>query len=287
MIDLVWWDRMKGSWDSGLLRQTFEKYPEIFREHNSKELIFPERAIVIVVGKPEIAPLRAWLETLKSGLVILTSEEDAYFDYHAAIPEHLEIWTSYYHACKADIKERILLGPPSRIKDYKINTHLPKKYLWSFVGQMQNPFRNKAVNILKGLLEGDGELSNGFLHRAPMFGGQVDGIEYQEYLDIMCQSKYVICPTGSMCVDSFRFYEALECGAIPITDRRSPRDEWTFNYWYETIGDRAASIIWVNDWEELPELLRDNPTRSSEWWETYKAELTLKLLNYAVDGNKR
>lgn len=275
MIQCVWWDQGRGNWDSGLLCSVFDKYPELFPQHNSKELIYPERAIVIVVGKPEIPPLRAWLETLKSGLVILTSDEDSYFDWKAAIPPHLEIWTQYFATNKSEIKTRLLLGAPNRIKDYKINHHLPKKYLWSFVGQMQNPFRDQCINLLK-------TLPDGFLHRAATFGGIEGGIEYQEYLDIMCQSKYVICPAGSMCVDSFRLYEALECGAVPITDKRSPRDHFDFDYWKECgVYD---NILTVDNWNELPDLLHKGPTPVNKcWWDEYKLSIDLTLFMYATD----
>ncbi len=274
MISVIWWDQGRGNWDSGLLCSIFDAHPETFIQHNSKELIYPERAIVIVVGKPEVEPLRWYLESIKSALVILTSDEDSYFDYHAAIPERHEIWTQYYAPNKSDIKTRLLLGAPNRLKDYKINSHLPKKYLWSFVGQMQNPFRDKCINLLK-------TLPDGFLHRAGSFGGIVGGIEYQEYLDIMCQSKYVICPAGSMCVDSFRFYEAMECGAIPITDRRSPRDHFEFDYWKECGLDYDKLFLTVDDWDELPSMIaKDNPIIKN-WWDSYKFSIEMKLLNEA------
>lgn len=278
---VVWWDAGRGNWDHGLLMEVFNYHPELFDQHNSKELIYPDEAIVIVTGKPEVEPLRAWLDKLSSGLVILTSDEDSYFDWKAAIPKHLDLWTSYYSQNKSEIKERLLLGPPSRISEYKINKP-KKKYLWSFIGQMQNPFRDKCINLLKGLIESKGELSNGFLHRAPMFGGQVDGIEYQKYLDITAASKYVICPAGSMCVDSFRFYEAMECGAIPITDRRAPRDHPDFNYWREVLGPNT--IITVGDWDELPDILKHQYEGSgSFWWTQYKRDFEHKLLRYAMD----
>lgn len=280
-MQVIWWDQGRGNWDHGLLCDVFDYHIDIFHQHNSKKLIYPERAIVIVVGKPEVKPLREWLDRLKSGLVILTSDEDSYFDWQAAIPPHFDIWTSYYSPNKSAIKDRILLGAPNRIGQYTIDHRAPKKYLWSFIGQMQNPFRDKCINILKGLKEGGGPLSNGFLHRAPMFGGQVDGIEYQEYLDITAQSKYVICPAGSMCVDSFRFYEALECGAIPITDRRAPRDPYEFDYWKECVPD--APILKVNDWDELPDLLKSQPTPDISWWHRYKTDFEHKLLRYAMD----
>lgn len=279
-INVIWWDQSLGNWDSGLLRETLDKYPDLFKQHNSKELIYPERAIVIVVGKPEVSALRLYLETIKSGIVILTSDEDAYFDYKAAVPSHLEIWTQYWTADREEIKERLLIGTPSRFKDYKINLSLPKKYLWSFVGQVQNPFRQQCVEVLK-------TLGGGFMQIPEFFGGLgKDGMEYQEYLDIMCQSKYVICPSGSMSVDSFRLYEAIECGAIPITDMRSPREKHLegFNWWREVYPENK--IFCVSSWYDLnmgwfEEQYYKERLKTVNWWFDYKLKLHNKLITYA------
>lgn len=277
MINVIWWEGQRGYWDHGLFMNVFDKYPDLFPQHNSKELIYPDRAIVIVPGKPEVTPLRAYLDKLKSGLVILTSEEDAYFNWQGAIPPHLEIWTQYYAPSKEEIKTRLLLGAPTRIKDYKINLDLPKKYLWSFVGQVQNPSRQVCVEVLKGL-------PDGFLLIADAFGG-VGGLNYQDYLDIMCESKFVICPAGSMCVDSFRFYEAIECGAVPITEKRAPRDSHTFNYWKET--GTLDKFIQVDNWGQISKLTDVNFESMNilvaDWWADYKQELEKKLLSYATN----
>lgn len=278
MIDVIWYNQCRGNWDSGLLCSIFEKYPETFIQHNSKQNIYSPRAIVIVTGCPEIVPLRNYLQGIASGIVILTSEEDSYFDWQAAIPPHLEIWTQYYSHNKAEIKERLLLGAPNRIKDYKINRHLPKKYLWSFVGQVQNPFRQACVDVLK-------DLPDGYMRIAEMFGGLGDnGTEYQQYLDILCQSQYVICPAGSMCVDSFRLYEAMECGAVPITDTRAPRDPEDFNYWRSV--NPSGEPLALTDWRSLPTFLRmkANPELENAWWLKYKLKLENKLL-YAANNH--
>ena len=291
MIDVIWYGGSRGNWDSGLLLETFDKYPEIFIQHNVQKAISVERAIVIVVGRPEVTALREYLETIKSGLVILTSEEDGFLDWKAAIPAHLELWTQYFTESKREIKERILLGAPNRLKDYKINSHLPKKYLWSFVGQVQNEFRQQCVDVLKNL-------PAGFLHIVPQFGGGEGGIEYQEYLDICCQSKFVICPSGSMVVESFRVYEAMECGAVPITEVRCPRDKFDFNYWGEVYPDNRLVTFfdWIelhkfkkfdfNYWDEITQLTWENyMERRNGWWFNYKKQLEQKLLNYAQGKN--
>lgn len=275
-MQVIWYDAMRGSWDHGLLQSVFDAHPHEFIQHNTKENPLVDRAIVIVVGCPEIVPLRAYLETVKSGIVILTSEEDGYFDYKDAIPEHLEIFTQYFTESKREIKNRILLGAPNRIKDYKINKHLPKKYLYSFVGQSQNPFRQDCIEVLS-------TMPNRFLFVADMFGGYGEvNIEYQEYLDIMCQSQFVLCPSGSMCTDSFRLYESILCGAIPIVDKRSPRDAETFDYWEEVMP--GNTLIKVDNWQQIksPRFIADNvPFYDINWFDKYKQQLEQKLINIA------
>lgn len=273
MIDVIWYRNCKGNWDHGLISDIFERNPQHFDEYNESGIVNAERAIIIVSGKPDVAHLRDYLNDFKSGIVILTSDEDAYFDYRAAVPAHLEVWTQYYTADRSDIKERLLLGVPNRFKDYQINLKPEKKWLWSFVGQVQNPFRQQCVNTLK-------KLPDGLLQEVEFFGGNgQNAVQYQDYLDIMCQSKYVICPAGSMSVDSFRLYEAMECGAIPITDARSPRDSKDFNYWNEVYP--RHKVISVNFWDEQAMKAILQMPNDNNWWFQYKTELEQKLIAIA------
>lgn len=283
MIDCIWWRGLRGNWDSGLLLETIEKHTDIFIQHNTEVAPQVERAIVIVVGflnSNECEDLRKYLLTLKSGLVILTSEEDGFLDFKSAIPDHLETWTQYYCPAKKKIKERILLGVPNRFKDYDTSP-LPKKYLWSFVGQVQNSFREKCVEVLK-------TLPDGYLHIADSFGGYgPEGMEYGRYLEIMRQSKFVFAVSGSMTADSFRLYESMELGAIPISNKRSPRDSANYNYWNEVYPQNT--IITVNDWNEINlDFLtkkhywtEDYAAERNGWWVNYKIQFEKKLLNIA------
>lgn len=290
MIPVIWWDGARGNWDCGLLLRVFEKYPSVFEQYNDKVYPDVKRAIVIVVGRPKIGPLKSYLSKLKSGVVIMTGDEECSFNCDEAVPKHLEMWTQCYAPHRSHIKERLLLGTPNR-PGYKYNTWMPKKYLWSFVGQKQNPHRDKCVEVLS-------KLRDGFLHVVDGFGGQGNGIEYQQYLDICCQSRFVICPSGSMTADTFRVYEAMECGAIPIADRRSPRDEPGFNYWIECYPHNT--VFAISEWtEEIYEFMQCYPLHPLEeidipvvaakmdyknnfWWEKYKQGVENKLLELAV-----
>lgn len=286
-MNVVWYDQSRGSWDQGLLRTIFDKHPDIFIQHNFKGWAHFDKAIVLVAGKPEVTALRDCLDTLKSGVVILIGEEDAYFDWKAAIPPHLEVWTQYWVQDREEIRERVLIGPAGRLfygdgnLKYTVNKDFVKRqYLWSFVGQVQNPSRQKCVEVLK-------RLEGGFLQEVEMFGGYgKNGMDYQKYLDIMCQSKYVICPSGSMSVDSFRLYEALECGAIPITDMHSPREKDGFNWWREVCPE--ANLMLVQSWEDLnqewfKEEFYQERLKMNAWWPQYKERLERKLIHIALN----
>lgn len=107
MINVIWWDASRGNWDSGLLSEIFDKHKKFFTQYNTKDIVPGSKAIVIVVGKPEIYPLRQYLNTLESGLVILTSDEDSYFDWEAAVPSHLDIWSQYYAPNKKEITKEM------------------------------------------------------------------------------------------------------------------------------------------------------------------------------------
>lgn len=271
-IPVVWWDQCRGSWDHGHLMYIFEKQPKTFIQHNTKNPDLFERAIVIVSGQVPTNPLRAYLETLTSGLVIFVSDEEARWDMEAIVPPHIEIWSQYYRP-GMKVKKKLLMGAPNRLKDYKINLTEEKKYHWSFVGQVQNPFRQQCVDTLR-------KMPDGFLHTTDLFGGVCEkGIEYQEYLDIMCQSRYVICPSGSFTPESFRLYEAMACGAIPIVDARAPVHEKDFNYWNEVYP--RHKLISVNFWDEKAMNVILNMPNDNNWWDGYKMQLEQDLIDFA------
>lgn len=271
-IPVVWWDQKRGSWDHGLFQFVFDRHPKTFIQHNEKKPDFFERAIVIVSGQVEIEPLHTYLKTLTSGVVIFASDEEARWDIETIVPPHLEVWSQYYRPGMT-IKKRLLMGYPNRLKDYKINQAKEKKYQWSFIGQIQNPFRQQCIDVLK-------KMPDGFLHTTKKFGGLCkNGVDYQKYLDIMCQSKYVICPSGSFTPESFRLYEAMECGAIPIVDARSPVHEKGFNYWNEVYP--RHKLISVNFWDEKAMNMILNMPNDNNWWDGYKLQFEQDLIEVA------
>ena len=65
-------------------------------------------------------------------------------------------------------------------------------------------------------------------------------IEFGEYIRILCNTKFIICPVGNG-IDTHRFWEALYSGCIPIVLKNPLTEKLAKNY----------PVIILNSWEEL------------------------------------
>ena len=76
-----------------------------------------------------------------------------------------------------------------------------------------------------------------------------EAVGYEEYLEILLDTVYVPCPGGNNS-ETYRFYEALECGCVPIVVRE-PGDE----LFVKMITDNLP-ILPTNTWDEASGLMR-------------------------------
>lgn len=114
----------------------------------------------------------------------------------------------------------------------------------------------------------------GRVHRTPGF---TQGMDPAEYMRCMSIAKIAPCPSGAVSVDSFRAWEALESGAIPVVDAASPVDGRT-DYWTRLLGEVPFPV--VEDWSQVSwtALLENwNPEPVAEWYRGYKRRLALQL----------
>ncbi len=146
-----------------------------------------------------------------------------------------------------------------------------RPYLWSFLGGATTSSR---PDMIKALLP----LKPHFLHITDR--GNVQRYSKQEYEQILRDSIFVPSGMGIVNIECFRTWEALECGAIPIVEKR-----WGFDYYTSLLGNhplpaftdwgKAARFISGirNDHEALDRLQR----RCQEWWQGYKQSLRERI----------
>jgi hypothetical protein len=157
----------------------------------------------------------------------------------------------------------------------RIASATERKYLWSFVGQVAKSSRPDMAKALSGVephfLFSTDDVS-GFVFLNPV-GGKSRRLPATDSSQILFQSVFSPCPMGNVQVESFRLYESLEAGSIPIVEKR-----WTLDYFRLLLGEHP--IPTVRSWAEAralikrmaadPDGLNALQERCLSWWESYK-----------------
>lgn len=98
-----------------------------------------------------------------------------------------------------------------------------RDYSVSFVGQIGNIQRQKFVDITEEMVFANNQLLNGTIKvvRRKNFGGTVGSNSatmetFREFIEIGLNSRFGLCPPGNFAGETFRFFEILCLGALPI-----------------------------------------------------------------------
>jgi hypothetical protein len=157
-----------------------------------------------------------------------------------------------------------------------------RKYLWSFVGEVNKSSRPDMARALASaephfLCATDQPRG---LATLKSFDGRSQSLEPSEFSDLLFDSVFSPCPMGNVNLECFRVYEALECGSIPIIEKR-----WTLDYFRNLLGDHPLPT--VRSWPEARRMIGrmvDNPAqidalqqRCISWWENYKQEYSANV----------
>ncbi len=114
--------------------------------------------------------------------------------------------------------------------------------------------------------------------------GFMQGHDRTEYLSRMAQAKVAPCPSGPATPDSFRLYEALEAGCVPLADMTAPGAYPERGYWDMVLP--GAPFEQVAYWHEVEKYiaaaLHGWPRKAAEcqaWWVRHKRRMALDLLD--------
>jgi hypothetical protein len=149
-----------------------------------------------------------------------------------------------------------------------------RKYLWSFAGDTKKITRGEMLAEM-------GRLPRGFTHLTCGFGTP-DALPTADYRALMDDTVFVPCPGGWSNLDTFRTYEALEAGCIPIVERRPG-----FEYYTRLLGTHPMPA--VHDWREGADVVRRLESEGSterlraaceRWWSDYKTKLKADTVSF-------
>ncbi len=148
-----------------------------------------------------------------------------------------------------------------------------RKFVWNFVGtNWPNSEREKAIKQFKSL-----DLGSNFLYLGEEFSRGVDSNKYKH---ILLDSMFTICPGGARHIETFRFYESLEAGSIPLSIISK---ECMDNLFHTGLPPMPIFKNWNEVLSYVNELiLKPNQIDSLQrelffWWKNEKYSLSLKM----------
>lgn len=160
-------------------------------------------------------------------------------------------------------------------KGFKVGTTVPpaseRKWIWGFAGDIKKSTRAKMVDAMRTLGESRLHLTSGF--------ASADALDVDQYQSLLTSVVFSPCPSGFLNLDCSRVYESLECGAIPIVEKRG-----SFDYFRALLG--AHPMPTIDDWVEAPLLIKhliqqhkmnDLQQQCTSWWRLYKNQLGYQM----------
>lgn len=277
-------------WDQGFLERVFAGRVHRTRyRYEHAEVRSPTHwphpdsgAVVVLPGSynaEHIAAVNAWLDRLPWVVLFVTSDEESLFPLeqlrHPSMVVYVEPDMGRLYdegvrflgmQCKADTHD-LLAEFTAEMQERPTDLF--------FAGQVTHPRRERCAQAIEATCA-DGVI-NGWWKFTRSFAA---GYERPEYLYEMAQAKVAPCPSGPAIVDSFRLWEALEAGCVPVADAR--KDGSKEGYWHRAFGDPAFPIL--DRWEQLPELtaalVADWPqaaNRVQVWWQQWQRRFVLEV----------
>jgi hypothetical protein len=165
----------------------------------------------------------------------------------------------------------------------QISAATSRKYAWCFLGQLNKASRPEMARALSSI--GPNLIHATDSPQSPCF-------TVETYHRALFDSVFVPCPMGNVNLESFRVYESLECGAIPILETRL-----TLDYFRLTLGNHPLPIFrswnaaaqYIRGLMADPALLLAKQEECATWWQQYKAGLkgrVREFLHSRADGPK-
>lgn len=255
-----------GCWDQNIVRLLLDGqlYPHSLRvRHHAGFPNMEGGAVLLIPGRywhGQVDQINEAITRYDWVLAFRVSDEEDLFDIEQIVHPNLRWWVQTPR--NADYGNARLFGvgfPPH------FNHLEPReRHLNVFLSaQDTHARRHDCFDSLDGLPAS----KPGRVHRTPGFTQGMDPVEYR---DCMLAAKIAPAPSGAVSVDSFRVWEALEAGALPVADTVSPADGRTY-YWQRLFGE--VPFPTVEDWSQVSwaGLLEDWPASAvTAWWARQK-----------------
>jgi GR25 family glycosyltransferase involved in LPS biosynthesis len=235
--------------------------------------------LIVVLIKPQWAEQLAWLEALRGSgrrfKILHLSDE------FGSDPIHMYSWAEvkgvmrFYQRADLPADPKIMVIPLGYHWQFRGNRDVPhlstpnlpfRDNMWSFAGTDWKG-RSRDMAILQAIQP----------HYLKWFAEWRDPAQLkdEEYISLMLNTKFVPCPRGQN-VETYRFYEALECGCVPLFVDMPENEAWL----KPLIRDSLLKTTGVEHAAGIMDYFSKNVEQMEQYrmailisWAKYKAEL--------------
>ena len=159
---------------------------------------------------------------------------------------------------------------PIGYKSGLVNKHKDKrKYKWSFTG---TPHKSSRHDLLFQF----SDIKPFFCHKTEKFDEKI--ISVDEMSEVLSSTEFIPCPNGFFHPETYRLYEALECGCVPIVEN-------AYKYYDRLFPDNP--FIKIDKWADAKPIIKgwgDDQIQNKQkecknWWNSYKIGLQEMIKN--------
>jgi hypothetical protein len=150
-----------------------------------------------------------------------------------------------------------------------------RRYVWAFLGSLLS--KSSRPDMARALAS----ITPNFFHVTDT--ATKNFLPRPEYKKVLFDTVFTPCPMGNVNLESFRVYEALECGSIPIVEKRL-----TLNYFNRLLGPHPLPA--VRTWRSARALIERSihnaealdrlQQQCTQWWREYKSKLRSAVLDF-------
>tara|TARA_Y100000590_G_scaffold293279_1_gene330308 strand:+ start:520 stop:1395 length:876 start_codon:yes stop_codon:yes gene_type:complete len=260
--DFIWGEYHKDNsnkWIYEILNKVEFKIIDTDKDIDNKDTL-----IIIDSSVEKKSEFYAKLKLLCSKIFLIhLGDETGAYDLSSVYQNCDHVWRTfcsgrYFKNKKVDC---IAIGYKSGVEINKKDNE--RKYKWAFIG---TPHRSSRHDLLFQF----SSIKPCFSYKTEKFNQKIMNVK--EMTQILSQTKFIPCPNGFVHPETYRVYEALECGSIPIVenaykyyDRLFPNNPFLkVDRWVE-----AKEII--NKWTE--QKINQKSEECNLWWLKYKKKL--------------
>lgn len=248
----------KGYWDMHLLDLLLNDFADV------SDLKYVDEAVVLIAGAYQfdvVDKINKELSRLRKCIVIITSDEENKFPIEQLDHPHMVVYSTY---------------PNGKAKPLPIG-HTPHSASLKWVekdldvfysGQVNHQDRKEMIEELEWF-EG-----NKYINTTDGFS---QGLDHNTYMDFMSRAKVVPSPKGNISYDSFRMYEALEAGAIPVGQSPEFYTDMFKDYPFPVISNKEQWRGYITDALTAYEKLS---VECMAWWARTKYKIRQEFIEF-------